>query len=414
MGGIAEFGATVAAAGALALSEPAAPARLTGSFPLIELRQYTLHDGQRDVLIDLFEREFIESQEAVGMKVIGTFTDLDRPNRFVWLRGFRDMNSRAAGLNAFYGGPIWKAHREAANATMVDSDNVLLLRAPNSGAEFGSPQPGPPGLYVATIHYLKTSPAEAAALFERQVKPKLESAGVQPLAWFVPETAANNFPRLPVRQGERLLVWFARFDSEAHHSAKMAAIKEATAELAPLLDRPPEVLRLKPTARSELGQGTGPSQSGLHDFDFLQGRWIVKHRRLKARGIGSQDWIELAGSAVNQPLLDGICNVEEHHFADGSMSGIALRCFDRAKKIWSIYWVNGKEGMLQPPVFGSFKDGVGRFEGEDTDGGRPIIARFLWHRITPVSARWEQSFSYDGGKSWETNWIMDFERGQPR
>src|SRR4030095_13124894 len=111
------------------------------------------------------------------------------------------------------------------------------------------------------------------SLLGGRVKPKLESGGVQPLAWFVPETAANNFPRLPVRQGERLLVWFARFDSEAHHSATMAAIKAATAELAPLLDRPPEVLRLKPTARSELGQGTGPSQAGRHDFDFVQGPW---------------------------------------------------------------------------------------------------------------------------------------------
>jgi len=97
--------------------------------PIVELRQYTLHPGKRDVLIDLFDREFVESQEALGMKVIGQFRDLDNPNRFVWLRGFLDMPSRAQALKDFYGGATWKAHREAANATMIDSDNV----APASG-----------------------------------------------------------------------------------------------------------------------------------------------------------------------------------------------------------------------------------------------------------------------------------------
>ena len=104
--------------------------------PIVEFRQYTLHRGKRDVLIDLFDREFIEPQEALGMKIIGQFRDVDNRNRFVWLRGFRDMASRAQALQDFYGGPVWKAHREAANATMVDSDNVLLLRpaSPSSPA----------------------------------------------------------------------------------------------------------------------------------------------------------------------------------------------------------------------------------------------------------------------------------------
>src|SRR6266536_3819998 len=97
--------------------------------PIVELRQYTLHPGKRDVLIDLFDREFIEPQEAIRIKVIGQFRDVDDPDRFVWLRGFRDMASRAKALQDFYGGPVWKAHREAANATMVDSDNVLLLHS---------------------------------------------------------------------------------------------------------------------------------------------------------------------------------------------------------------------------------------------------------------------------------------------
>ncbi|HLZ56405.1 MAG TPA: NIPSNAP family protein, partial [Ktedonosporobacter sp.] len=129
--------------------------------PIVELRQYTLHPGKRDVLIDLFEREFIESQEAVGMRLIGQFRNLDDPDTFVWLRGFPDMAARGEALPAFYYGPAWKEHREAANATMVDSDNVLLLRPARPSSAFSldvSSRPPrdhkevPEGLVVATIY----------------------------------------------------------------------------------------------------------------------------------------------------------------------------------------------------------------------------------------------------------------------
>ena len=86
---------------------------------IVELRQYTLHPGQRDVLIGLFEQEFVESQESLAMPILGTFRDLDKPDRFVWLRGFQDMAARAPALKAFYEGPVWQAHRNAANATMA-------------------------------------------------------------------------------------------------------------------------------------------------------------------------------------------------------------------------------------------------------------------------------------------------------
>lgn len=242
---------------ATALPSQAAAQAAIGSFPIVELRQYTLHDGRRDVLIELFEREFVESQEALGMKVIGTFVDLDRPNRFVWLRGFHNMNDRAAGLTAFYGGPVWKAHSAAANATMIDSDNVLLLEAPETGAQFLLPEsrPGlgekiPAGLITATIYYLRVAPKEAVPLFEKRVAPRLASNGAKPLAWFVTESAPNNFARLPVRQGEWVLVWFASFADDADRQAHQGAFTRAAETLAPMLEREPELLRLKPTARS--------------------------------------------------------------------------------------------------------------------------------------------------------------------
>src|SRR5437870_4896825 len=130
--------------------------------PFVELRQYTLHPRKRDRLIDLFDREFVESQEALGMKIIGQFRDQNDPNRFVWLRGFRDMPSRAKELTDFYGGPVWKAHRETANTTMIDSDNVLLLHPASPGSGFLLANRKRPGvgatetrkeLIVATIYY---------------------------------------------------------------------------------------------------------------------------------------------------------------------------------------------------------------------------------------------------------------------
>ena len=414
------FGLMLAGA-ALASAAPARAAAPTiaGSFPLVELRQYTLHEGQRDVLIRLFEREFIESQEAQGMKVIGTFIDLDRPNRLVWLRGYKDMDSRLAGLTSFYGGPVWKAHREEANATMVDSDNVLLLRASGEGSEFSLPRARPSlgeqtqsGLIVATIYYLKGAPAEAQNLFETRVKPALERTGIRPLAWFVPESAPNNFPGLPVREGEQVLVWFAAFNDAGDHAAHRAVLNEAAAPLAPMLAREPEVLRLKPTSRSLLrGATEAPAADGAHDFDFLHGRWAVKHRLLKARGAGSGEWVEHPGTAETRPLLGGLCNVEEH-LISGRASGVALRCYEPAAKRWAIYWVSDRDGLLGPPVYGRFDGNEGLFEGDDMFDGKPIKVRFLWHMLSPHSAKWVQSFSFDGGKSWEPNWVMDFERAR--
>jgi quinol monooxygenase YgiN len=252
-------GVAAAIVAASASGAPSHEEQLAGSFPIVELRQYTLHDGQRDTLIKLFEREFVESQEALGMKVIGTFRDLDRPNRFVWLRGFTDMDARLAGLSAFYSGDVWQAHRNEANATMIDSDNVLLLHAAVAGAAFKR-EPVRPARgekreahrIIATIYYLNGDSSRAARRFQDKVVPLLDTAAVPVLAWFIPEAASNNYPRLPVREGDRVLVWFTRFSSDADYDAHKTAMQKAAAELAPDLQREPEVLRLEPTDRSEL------------------------------------------------------------------------------------------------------------------------------------------------------------------
>jgi hypothetical protein len=186
------------------MEKPDAPPTET-CCPIVELRQYTLHPGKRDVLIDLFDREFVESQESLGMKVIGQFRDLDNPNRFVWLRGFRDMPSRAQALKDFYGGPVWKAHREAANATMIDSDNVLLLCSakPTSGFSFGNKERPRAGsneirseLIVATIYYFD-APVDAAFVqfFEKTVKPAVTGSGATGPGVFRDRAKREHFSR---------------------------------------------------------------------------------------------------------------------------------------------------------------------------------------------------------------------------
>ncbi|MEP6686478.1 MAG: NIPSNAP family protein [Verrucomicrobiota bacterium] len=237
--------------------------------PIIELRQYTLHPGMRHVLIDLFDREFIEPQEALGMSVIGQFRDLGNRNRFVWLRGFRDMPSRAQALQHFYGGPIWKAHRDAANATMVDSDNVLLLHpvSPASGFSIDkSDRPAPDsrdvpnGVVVAIIYYFDAPvTADFVKFFEQTLKPAAIDAGATVLAYFVSENSENTFPALPVREGENVFVWFSRFNDQATYELYAAAIArserwcgEISKELTHRLKRAPEVLKLSPTERSRL------------------------------------------------------------------------------------------------------------------------------------------------------------------
>jgi hypothetical protein len=150
--------------------------------------------------------------------------------------------------------------------------------------------------------------------------------------------------------------------------------------------------------------------SSSSDFDFLLGRWTVDHRRLRERGCGCQEWDDLTGTAETRPLLGHLCNIEEHVIEGDGLSGIALRTFVPATATWSIYWVGSRDGALQPPVVGHFDGLVGRFEGEDVDQARSIRVRFLWDRSDPAAPHWEQFFSYDGGRSWEWNWTMNFRR----
>ncbi|MFD3664853.1 putative quinol monooxygenase [Streptomyces sp. NPDC058659] len=232
---------------------------------VIELRQYTLRPGRRDELIDLFDREFVETQEATGMLVLGQFRDLDDPDRFVWLRGFRDMAARHRALTAFYGGPVWAGSGPRANATMLDSDDVLLLRhlsgdtgfaaSPSERPRAGAPVPA--GFVSATVWSFPPGRRGGVDLIRDGLLPLLHETGPAPLAVLTTETARNTFPRLPVRTGENVAVVLTSYpDERAHrrHLAEVRAHPVARDEILPAVGREqtgvPRTLRLAPTGRS--------------------------------------------------------------------------------------------------------------------------------------------------------------------
>ena len=150
--------------------------------------------------------------------------------------------------------------------------------------------------------------------------------------------------------------------------------------------------------------------SGTGDFDFFTGSWDVRHRRLRRWLAGCDEWEEFGATTECWPLFGGAANVDELQVPERGFTGLSLRLLDPERGEWTIYWANSRDGRLQPPVTGRFRDGVGLFYGGDTHQGRAVRVRYTWSGITPVSARWDQAFSTDQEQTWEVNWIMEFTR----
>jgi hypothetical protein len=151
---------------------------------------------------------------------------------------------------------------------------------------------------------------------------------------------------------------------------------------------------------------------GARAFDFLMGSWRVTHRKLGQRLADCHDWLAFDGTTAAWPLMNGLGNVDDNLLQDptGTYRATSFRLYDPALDLWSIRWVDARGMRLEPPVFGRFKKGVGTFLGDDELDGLPILVRFVWSNINNRSALWEQAFSPDGGRTWETNWVMSFER----
>jgi hypothetical protein len=153
--------------------------------------------------------------------------------------------------------------------------------------------------------------------------------------------------------------------------------------------------------------------SSAADFDFLQGKNVVRHKRLKEPLNHCTEWIDIDGTKTTQKILRGIGNVEKHFLNDlegNRVDAVALRLFDVSKKLWSLYWADSINGTLDPPLRGSFEGPLGVFFGIDYFRGREILVQFQYDRSKADEAIWGQAFSDDRGATWEWNWLMFFKR----
>jgi hypothetical protein len=157
-------------------------------------------------------------------------------------------------------------------------------------------------------------------------------------------------------------------------------------------------------------QKPGVERDGQHDFDFEFGSWKIHLKRLLHPLTGSTSWVEFDGTSVTQKIWDGRAQIEQFETdspAGGHIEGLTLRLYNPQSHQWRLYWANSKLGILDPPQIGEFTDGRGEFFAQDTIDGKVILIRFVWSNTTTSTPHFEQSFSEDGGKTWEVNWITD-------
>jgi hypothetical protein len=157
-------------------------------------------------------------------------------------------------------------------------------------------------------------------------------------------------------------------------------------------------------------QHTPAERDGQHDFDFEVGNYKIHLKRLLHPLTGSTSWVEFDGTSVTRKVWDGRAQLEEFETdspAAGHIEGLTLRLYNPQSHQWSLYWATSKGGPIYPPQIGEFKNGRGEFFGQDTLNGKAIFIRFVWSDTTTNTPHFEQSFSDDGGKTWEVNWITD-------
>ncbi|MGH8495428.1 MAG: hypothetical protein ACREVN_04780 [Gammaproteobacteria bacterium] len=160
------------------------------------------------------------------------------------------------------------------------------------------------------------------------------------------------------------------------------------------------------TSKSSPSQAS-EARDGQHDFDFEFGTWKTHLKRLQNPLTGSRTWVEYEGTSVVRKVLNGRANLVELDVEgpSGRIEGLSLRLYNPEARQWSLNFSSLRTGTLSPPVIGAFEDGRGEFYGQEMLNGRAILVRFIISDITPTSARFEQAFSDDGGKTWEVNWI---------
>jgi hypothetical protein len=155
------------------------------------------------------------------------------------------------------------------------------------------------------------------------------------------------------------------------------------------------------------------TRDGRVDYDFLFGSWTVRNRRLRERLKGCTEWEDFPSICQVRPILGGLGNMDEFTLepASGRVLAITVRLYDPASAEWSIYWAASTgSGRFDVPMVGRFDGPGGEFYSQEVFEGRHIFSRFIWTVQGPDACRWEQAYSADGGRSWETNWTMELTR----
>jgi hypothetical protein len=416
---------------------------------VLELRNYLLRPGMRREFSNYFAKYLIQPQIDKGGYVLGQYELKAAADNFLWLRGFRSMQSRSRFLPEFYGGAVWKRHREQANQMMLNSDNVYLLRpliwdgytlVEGKGIEAESLKNNQ-GITVIDYYIANTKLEKLISFFSQHYIPLSRKAGIEKSTIWVSELTENDFPALPVFQDKNLLVIITFYKEEADYKSKQAqlesqltlALKDQMTDLVTTKSTQilyPDVHSTivpakrtfnspKPKSISLSFKKTGEleihpsSTSSRHDYDFLTGHHNVHHKKLKSRLSGSNEWIEFDGTKETINILTGIGNVELHYMnmPDGSTKeGMALRLFNPVTRLWSLYWADSDFGILDKPQLGSFENNLGVFLAQDMLRGKEIIVQFQYDKTDPENPTWGQAFSEDGGQTWEWNWFMFYEK----
>lgn len=149
-------------------------------------------------------------------------------------------------------------------------------------------------------------------------------------------------------------------------------------------------------------------KSSKHDFDFYEGKWNIKNKRLNERLSNCTEWTEFEAYQEMKIILQGTGNTDDFltEFEGKPFEGRTIRLFNPQTKLWSMYWTDSESGVLQPPTVGSFENGIGKFYCKDIFKDQKIIVEFLWDKTNVDNPIWSQAFSIDEGRTWEVNWYM--------
>ena len=214
---------------------------------IVELRNYLIKPGARDRFVDYFENHFLDSQEDLDGYVLGQFRIKGEADKFFWIRGFTDLQSRLEFLRAFYEtGEVWKRHGAGANEMMLDSDDVYLLKPLTNGSFEGDELMNQKGIVVIDFYFAKENQLDKLAdFFQTNFVVALEN---KPTLW-ISEMSENDFPRLPVIQDKNLLVAITNFEDKLHYQLQLKHSADLKNRMAEFLAEE-NTLVLDPTQKS--------------------------------------------------------------------------------------------------------------------------------------------------------------------